>query len=252
MNYVFVGILQPNCCVLFPAYVTAITHLQIIPSLITKADITSLSTTEAASLTRTLFTLLAWTSFWQAPFNTLYCFLWNCCQELYLSRPCEESVKQKIPFISTSQDWFDSIQLLFTPFVVSDFLQPHELQRSRLHCPSLSPWVCSNSCPLSQRYHSAISSYVIPFSSSPQSYPASRSFPISWLLASDGWSTETSASAPAIPMNIQDWFPFGLIGLISLCARGSQESSPTPQFKSINSSALSLLYGPNLTSVHDY
>lgn len=59
MNYIFVGILQPNCCVLFSSYVTAITHLQIIPSLITKADITSLSTTEAASLTRTVFTLLA-------------------------------------------------------------------------------------------------------------------------------------------------------------------------------------------------
>ena len=187
MNYIFVGILQSNSCVLFSSYVTAITHLQIIPSLITKVDITSLSTTEVASLIRTVFTLLSWTSFWQALFNTLYCcFLWNCCQELYLSRPCEESVKQKITFINTSQDWFDSIQLLFIPFVVSDFLQPHELQRSRLHCPSLSPWVCSNSCPLSQRYHSAISSCVVPFSSSPQSYPASRSFPISWLLASDG------------------------------------------------------------------
>ena len=209
MNYVFVGILQPNCCVLFPAYVTAITHLQIIPSLITKADITSLSTTEAASLTRTLFTLLAWTSFWQAPFNTLYCFLWNCCQELYLSRPCEESVKQKIPFISTSQDWFDSIQLLFTPFVVSDFLQPHELQRSRLHCPSLSPWVCSNSCPLSWWLltNQLILCHLVLFL--PSAFPSIRVFPVSQFFASGSQSIGVSASTSVLPGLISfriDWF----------------------------------------------
>ena len=136
--------------------------------------------------------------------------------------------------------------LLFSHQVVSAFLQPHGLQHTRLLCPSLSPRVCSNSCPLNQWCHPTISSSVIPLSSCIQPFPASRSFPMSWLFASVGRSIGVSASASVLPMNIQGWFPFGLTGLISVLSKGL---SPGPQFKSINSSALSLLYGP---SVHDY
>ena len=103
---------------------------------------------------------------------------------------------------------------------MSDFLWPHELQHTRLPCPSLSPWVCSNSCPLSQWCHPTISSSVAPFSSYSQSFPASGSFPVTWLFKSGGQSIGASASAPVLPMNIQGWFPLGLTGLISLLSKG--------------------------------
>ena len=92
-----------------------------------------------------------------------------------------------------------------------------------------------------------------PFSC-PQSFPASGSFPMSRLFASGSQSIGASASASAsvLPVNIQTWFPLGLTGSSLCCPRDSQESSPAPQFKSIHSSKLSLLYGPALTSVHDY
>ena len=92
---------------------------------------------------------------------------------------------------------------------------------------------------------------VTPFSC-PQSFPASRSFLMSQLFTSGGLSIKASASASVLPKNIQGWFSLGLIGLISLESRGSQESSPAPQFKSINSSVLNLLYGPTVISLHDY
>ena len=99
-------------------------------------------------------------------------------------------------------------------------LQPHELQNSRLPCPSLSPGVYSNSCPLSQWCHPIISSSVIPFSSCPQSFLAVVSFPMSWLFASSGQSIGASASASVLPVNIQGWFLLELIGLISLLSKG--------------------------------
>ena len=133
-----------------------------------------------------------------------------------------------------------------------DSLVLHELQHARLPCPSLSPGVCSNSCPLSQWCHPTISSSVAPFSSCSQSFTASGSFPMSRLSASGGQSIGSLASTSVLPMNIQDWFPLGLTGLISCCPEDSQESSPTPQFKSVNFSVLSFLYGPALTSIHDY
>ena len=104
----------------------------------------------------------------------------------------------------------------------SDSLQPHELRHARLSCPSLSPWVCSNSCPLSRWCDPTISSSVTHFSSCPQSFPASRSFPMSWLFTSGSQSIGTSAlaSASVLLMNIQGWFPLGLTGLISLLSRG--------------------------------
>ena len=107
-------------------------------------------------------------------------------------------------------------------------------------------------CPSSRWCHPTISSFLIPFSSHPQSFPASGSFQMSQFFASDGQSIGVSASASVLPMNIQDWFPLGWTGWISLCPRDSQESSPTPQFKNINSSALSFLYSPTLTSIHDH
>ena len=97
-----------------------------------------------------------------------------------------------------------------------------------------------------------ISSSVIPFSSCLHSLSASGSFPVSRLFASGGQTTGVSASASVLPMNIRGWSPLGLTGLISSCPRDSQESSPAPWFESTSSLVLSLLYGPTLTSVHDY
>ena len=96
----------------------------------------------------------------------------------------------------------------------------HELQQARLPCPSLSPRVCSNSSPLIQWCHPTISSSGAFFSSCPQFFPASGSFPMSRLFASGGQSICTSASASVLPANIQGWFPLGLTGLISLQSKG--------------------------------
>ena len=116
--------------------------------------------------------------------------------------------------------WGKMMLLLFSHSVVSDSLQPHGLQHTRLPCPSLSPRVCSNSCPLSQWCHPTISSSVVPFSSCPQWFPASGSSPMCWLSTSGGQSIGASASASFLPMSNQDWFPLGLTGLISLQSKG--------------------------------
>ena len=97
---------------------------------------------------------------------------------------------------------------------------PYVLQHTRLLCPSSSPRICSNSCPLSQWCHPAISSSVVPFSSNLQSFPASESFLMSRLFTSGSQSIGTSASASVLPMNIQGWSPLGLTGLISLQPKG--------------------------------
>ena len=94
--------------------------------------------------------------------------------------------------------------------------------------PSLSPRVCTNSCPLSWRYHPTISCSVAHFSSCLQSFPASESFPVSQLFASGGQSNEASALALVLPMNIQDWFPLGLTSLISLLSKGLSRVSLVP------------------------
>ena len=99
---------------------------------------------------------------------------------------------------------------------MSDSLWPHRLQHARLPCPSLSPRVCSNSSPSSRWCHLNISSTVIPFSPCLKSFPASGSFPINQFFSSGGQSIGASASASVLSMNIQDWFPLGLTGLISL------------------------------------
>ena len=104
--------------------------------------------------------------------------------------------------------------LLFSCSVMSNPLWHHGLQHARLPCPSPSPRACSNSCPLSRWCHPTILSSVSSFSSCLQSFPASGSFLMSWLFTSGGQSIGVSASASEFPMNIQDWFPLGLTGLI--------------------------------------
>ena len=105
---------------------------------------------------------------------------------------------------------FVSVQ--FSHSVVSDSLQPHELQHARPPCPSATPGVYSNSCPSSWWCHPAISSSVVPFSSWPQSLPASGSFPMSQLFASGGQSIGVSASASVLSVNTQDCSPLGWTG----------------------------------------
>ena len=119
--------------------------------------------------------------------------------------------------------------LLFSHWVMSNSLQLYELQHARLPCPSPSPRVCSNSCPLSHQCHLTISSSVTSFSSCPQSFPASESFSVSRVSASGGQSI--GALASVLPANIHSCFPLGLTGLISLL-RNSLESSPAPPFES--------------------
>ena len=101
---------------------------------------------------------------------------------------------------------------------MSNSLWPHGLQHTRLSYPFLSPRICLNSCPLNRRCHPTISSSVTRFSSCPQSFPVSGSFPVSQLFASGGQSIRASASV--LPVNIQGWFPLGLTGLISLLYKG--------------------------------
>ena len=131
---------------------------------------------------------------------------------------------------------------------MSDSLRLHGLQHTRPPCPSPTPGACTNSCPSSRWCHPTISSSVIPFSCCLQSFPASESFPMSQLFASDGQSIGVSASASVLPKNIQDWFPLGFTGLTFL--QYNRRDSPTSQFKRINSLVLSFLYSPTLTSIH--
>ena len=135
----------------------------------------------------------------------------------------------------------------FSSFQSFSLLQPHGPQQNRHPSPSPIPGIYPNSCPLNRWCHPTIS--VIPFSSCPQSFQASGSSPMGQLFASGG--QRIGASASVLPMNIQGWFPLGLTAS-PCCPNNSQESSPASQFKSINFLALSLLYGPTLSSIHDY
>ena len=128
-------------------------------------------------------------------------------------------------------------------------LQPHGLQHTRLPCPSLSPGVRSNSCPLSQWHHPIILFSVTPFSSWPQSFPASGSFPMTQLFASGGQSIGASPLASVLPRNIQGWFPLGLTGLIFLQSKGlsrvfSSSTIRKHQFFGARPSFWSNLLGP--------
>ena len=151
----------------------------------------------------------------------------------------------------------------FSRSVMSNSLRHHEPQHARPPCPLPTRRVHSNPCPSSRWCYPTISSSVDPFSSCPQSFPASGSFQMSQLFTDSkywsigGQSIGVSASASVLQMNTQDWSPLGWTGWISLqeiqeSPRDSQESSPTPQFKGINSLVLSFLYSPTLTSIHNH
>ena len=136
--------------------------------------------------------------------------------------------------------------------VMSDTLRPHGLQHARLACPSPTPRVYSNSCPLSWWCHP--SNHLIlchPFLLPPSIFPSSGSFPMSQFFASGGQTIGISTSISVLSVNIQDWFPLGWSGWISLQSnRLSRAFSNTT--KSINSLALSFLYSPTLTSIYDH
>ena len=167
---------------------------------------------------------------------------------LFHSIPCH--LPKVTPIILSSYVSLFSY-LLFHWSVVSDCLWPHGLQHTRLLCPS-SPRACSNSCPLSRWCHPSISSSVIPFSSFPQSFPASGYFLMSWLFTSGSQSIGVSVSASVLPMNIQDWFPLRLTGLISLQSRELSRVFSNTTVQKHQFLGLSLLYGQTLTSIHDY
>ena len=133
------------------------------------------------------------------------------------------SSKKKINTITFTQfiDILCDILILkssvqFSRSVMSNSLQPHGLQYARLPCPSPTPWAYWNSCPLSWWCHPTISSSVIPFSPHLQSFPTSGSFPMSQFFKSGGQNIGVSVSASVLPTNIQDWFPLGWTGWISL------------------------------------
>ena len=133
--------------------------------------------------------------------------------------------RKETPFLMISLPQTISLQIQFSSVqfrhsVVSNSLRPHESQHTRPPCPSPTPGVYSNPCPSSRWCHLTISSSVVPFSSCPQSLPASGSFPMSQLLASGGQSTGVSASASVLPMNTQDRSPLGWTGWISLQSKG--------------------------------
>ena len=143
------------------------------------------------------------------------------------------SAKQPNEPVTSSVQLLSHVQL----FVTAGLSVHHQL------------WVHPNSCPLSQWCHPTISFSVVPFSSCLQSFPASGSFQMGQFFQSGGQSIGVSASISVLPLNIQNWFPLGWTGWISLQSKGL---STTPQFKSINSLVLSFLYSPTLTSIHDY
>ena len=145
---------------------------------------------------------------------------------------------------------FSSVQ--FSHSVIADFLRPHKLQHARPPCPSPTPGVHPNSCPSSRWCYPAIS--VVPFSSCPQSLPALESFPMSRLFAWGGQSTGTSALASFLPkksQKSQGWSPLEWTGWISLQSKGLSRVFSNSTVQSINSSALSLLHSPTLTSIRE-
>ena len=147
------------------------------------------------------------------------------CRPLFLLPSIIPSIKvfsnESVLRIRWLKYWsFSSYSVQFSCSVVSDSLRPHESQHARPSCPSPTPGVYPNSCPSSRWCHPTISSSVIPFSSCPQSLPASGSLPMSQLFAWGGQSIGVSASISVLPMNTQDWSPLGWTGWISLQSKG--------------------------------
>ena len=161
---------------------------------------------------------------------------------------CTECLPTKIHILKSNSLRFSSVQSLSRVWL---FSTPWIAARQA----SLSITNSWSSSRLTSIQSVMPSSHLIlcrPFSSCPQSLPASESFPMSQLFARGGQSTGVSALASVLPKKSQGWSPSEWTGWISLQSKGSQESSPTPQFKSINSSVLGLLHSPTLTSIHDH
>ena len=152
----------------------------------------------------------SWRPFFETRFSDFLHFLFKMAEEF------ESPAKQDshLPFARLYSSIVQSLSFVWF------FVTPHELQNARIPCPSLSPGICSNSCPLSQWCYLTISSSAVPFSSCPQSFLASGSFPTSQLSAPGGQSIGASASASVLPMSIQGWFPLGLTDSISLQSKG--------------------------------
>ena len=146
----------------------------------------------------------------------------------------------------------EKLSVQFSHSVVSDSWQPHGLQHSRLLCSSLTPGAYSNSCSMSWWCHPTISSSVVPFSSHLQSFPASGSFQMSQFFASGGQSIGISAWASVFTMNIQDPFPLGCTGWISLQSKWLSRVFSNTTVQSINSLELSFPYSSTLTPIYDY
>ena len=123
------------------------------------------------------------------------------------------------PTTKTQHSQINKLLLLISCWGMSNSLELHELQHTRLPRPSLAPRICSNCCPLNQWCHPTISSSIIPFSSCPQSFQELGSFPMSQLFASGGQSVGASASGSVLPINIQGWFSLGLTCLIFLLSK---------------------------------
>ena len=190
--------------------------------------------------------------------------LWVCSDLCPLGQRCHPTISSSFASFSSCPQFFTAsgsfpISQLFTSggqniaasalasvqfsfSVTSDSLQAHELQHARPPYPSPTPGVYWNSCPSSWWCHLAISSSIIPFSSSPQSLPESGSFPMSQLFAWGGQSTGVSASTSVLPMNTQDWFPLEWTGWISLQSKGLSRvfSNTTVQNYQFFSAQLSL------------
>ena len=159
-------------------------------------------------------------------------------KDILLGTRDPKSIVERVQVLESARCWFDSLpsrvilsyllnfskpissSVQFSHSVMSDSLQPHELQHARPPCPSPTPGVHSKSCPSSRWCHPAISSSVIPIFSYPQSLPASESFPVSQLFTWGGQSTGVSALASFLPKNTQDWTPLEWTGWISLQSKG--------------------------------
>ena len=159
-------------------------------------------------------------------FSQVFLTVWNSTKMSYLFQIGYFKTKLIVKTVSfqckliADQDWFSPDQMLcsvqFSWSVVSDSLWPHEPQHARPLCPSPTPRVHPDPCPLNRWCHPTISSSVVPFSSCPQSFSASRSFPMSQLFPSGGHSIGVLASTSVLPMNTWDWSPLGRTGWISL------------------------------------
>ena len=149
-------------------------------------------------------------------------------------------------------EWISQAVSQFSSSVVSYSLWPHEPQCSRPPCPSPTPGVYPNSYPLSRWCHTTISSSVVPFSSCPQSFPASGSFQMSQLFSSGGRSIGVSASTSVLPMNIQDWSPLGCTGWISLQSKGLLRVFSNTTVQKHQFFSTQLFYSPTLTSIHNH